>query len=150
MANGCLLKVLSTIAYQNSCGMRSKPINPNSLDLRGGSRVWIKIKKIFRGQSHFLKNAFTVKISYEKFSVVRITMRIPKLKYNTLTKFPALSIKGYRIIFLSVFWNDLYRQLNPLSANPTKRSNTLEPFVGKSQRIIWVCLTILWGWHLKG
>ena len=103
MANGCLLKVLSTIAYQNSCGMRSKPINPNSLDLRGGSRVWIKIKKIFRGQSHFLKNAFTVKISYEKFSVVRITMRIPKLKYNTLTKFPALSIKGYRIIFLSVF-----------------------------------------------
>ena len=33
MANGYLLKVLSTIAHQNSCGMRSKPINPNSLDL---------------------------------------------------------------------------------------------------------------------
>ena len=61
------------------------------------------MKKIFRDQSHFLKNAFTVKISYEKFSVVRVTMRTPTLKYNTLTKFPAVSIKGYRIIFLSLF-----------------------------------------------
>ena len=33
--------------------------------------------------------------------------------------------------------------INPLSANPTKRSNTFE-------RIVWVSLTILWGWLLKG
>ena len=33
--------------------------------------------------------------------------------------------------------------LNTLSANPTKRSNTLKKFA-------WVVLTILWGWHLKG
>ena len=25
-----------------------------------------------------------------------------------------------------------------------------EQFVGKSQRIVWVSLTILWGWRLKG
>ena len=30
---------------------------------------------------------------------------------------------------------------NPLSANPTKWSNT---------RIVWVCLAIFWGWRLKG
>ena len=35
--------------------------------------------------------------------------------------------------------------LNPLSANPTKWSNTLKQFVGNSWRIVWVGLTILWG-----
>ena len=41
-------------------------------------------------------------------------------------------------------------KLNPLSANPTKWSSTIKQFVGFCRRIIWVCLTILWGWHLKG
>ena len=31
---------------------------------------------------------------------------------------------------------------NALSTNPTK--------CGKSRRIVWVCLTILWGWCFKG
>ena len=35
------------------------------------------------------------------------------------------------------------QHLNPLSANPTKWSNTLKQFVSKSRRIIWVYLTIL-------
>ena len=37
------------------------------------------------------------------------------------------------------------------SANPTKWSNILKQFVGKlhCRRTVWVCLTILWGWHLK-
>ena len=39
---------------------------------------------------------------------------------------------------------------NPLSANPTKVSNTLKQFVGCCRRIARVCLTILWGWRLKG
>ena len=41
-------------------------------------------------------------------------------------------------------------QFNPLSANPTKWSNTLQQFVGSSGRIVWVCLPILWSWRLKG
>ena len=40
--------------------------------------------------------------------------------------------------------------INPLSANPTKWSNTLKQFVGNSRRIVCVCLTILWGPGLKG
>ena len=40
--------------------------------------------------------------------------------------------------------------INPLNANPTKWSNKLKQFVGNSRLIVWVCLTILWGWHLKG
>ena len=39
---------------------------------------------------------------------------------------------------------------NPLRANPTKWSDTLKQFVGNSGQIVWVCLTILWKWHLKG
>ena len=37
-----------------------------------------------------------------------------------------------------------------MSANPTKWTNTLKQFVGCYRRICWVCLTILWGWPLKG
>ena len=38
---------------------------------------------------------------------------------------------------------------NPLSAKPTKWSNTLKQVVGSCRRIVWVCLTILWGGRLK-
>ena len=44
-----------------------------------------------------------------------------------------------------VEWLEVY----PLSTNSTKWSNTFKQFVGNSQRIVWVCLTILWGWRLK-
>ena len=43
-----------------------------------------------------------------------------------------------------------YITLNLLKANPTKWSNTLKQFVGCCRRIVWVCLSILWGWRLKG
>ena len=39
---------------------------------------------------------------------------------------------------------------NPLSANPTKWSTTLKQFGGCCRQIVWICLTILWGWFLKG
>ena len=45
-------------------------------------------------------------------------------------------------------WKDIGK-FNPLSANPTKCSNTLKQFVGNSQQTVWVCLTIWWGWCLK-
>ena len=38
---------------------------------------------------------------------------------------------------------------NPLSAIPTKWSNTLKPFVGNSRRMVWVCLIILWAGAYK-
>ena len=40
--------------------------------------------------------------------------------------------------------------LNPLSASPRKWSNTLNRFVGVPTSCLLECLTILWGWHLKG
>ena len=39
---------------------------------------------------------------------------------------------------------------NLFSANPTKWSNTPKQFVSYCRRTVWVCLTILWGWRLKG
>ena len=41
-------------------------------------------------------------------------------------------------------------RLTLLSANSSKWSNTLKQFVGNSRQIVGVCLTILWGWRLKG
>ena len=49
------------------------------------------------------------------------------------------------VVFIGITLN-----LNPLRANLTKWSNTLKQFVGKSRRIVWVCLIILWVWRLKG
>ena len=40
--------------------------------------------------------------------------------------------------------------LNSLSANPTKWSNTLKQFAGNIRRIDWVYFIILWEWCLKG
>ena len=45
--------------------------------------------------------------------------------------------------------NGEYILFNPLTANPTKWSNTLKQFLGNRGRIIWVCLTISRGWRLK-
>ena len=41
------------------------------------------------------------------------------------------------------------RPFNRLSANTTKWSSTFKQFVSKSRQIVWVCLTILWGWRLR-
>ena len=40
--------------------------------------------------------------------------------------------------------------LKSLSTHPTKWSNTLKQFVGCCWRIVWLGLTILWGWCWKG
>ena len=40
--------------------------------------------------------------------------------------------------------------VNPLNANTTKCSDTPKQFIGFFGCIDWVCLTILWDWHLKG
>ena len=42
----------------------------------------------------------------------------------------------------------LNQKFNHLTANSTKWSNTLRQFVGCCRWIVWVCLTILWGWRL--
>ena len=49
----------------------------------------------------------------------------------------------------SIFIVPESERFNPLSANPTKWSNTLKQFVYHSRQIVWVRLTILWGWRLK-
>ena len=49
-------------------------------------------------------------------------------------------------------WNGLIWNskgaVNPLSANPTKWSNTRKQFVGCCRQIVWMGMTILWGWRL--
>ena len=42
------------------------------------------------------------------------------------------------------------KNINPLSVNPTKWPNTLKQSVRFCQQIVWMCLTISWGWRLNG
>ena len=55
----------------------------------------------------------------------------------------------------ATLWNGLaiflasFPSVNPSNANPTKWSNILKQFVGCCRRIFWLCLTILWDWHVK-
>ena len=46
-------------------------------------------------------------------------------------------------LFLQNIWLTEDKNVDPLSANPTKWSGPLK-------QIFWVCLTVLWGWRLKG
>ena len=52
--------------------------------------------------------------------------------------------------WIYIFKNAKKYNANPLSANPTKWSNTLKQFVGFYRQIVWVCLAILRDWRLKG
>ena len=102
----------------------------------------------------------TWKLVKTYFSKTRFTRQLKNLK-----DFAKLWDEVCFVSFNSFRPNvDLYRQrdfffrgiaalsiFNLLSANPTKWSSTLKQFVGCCRRIVWMCLTILWGWRrLKG
>ena len=53
---------------------------------------------------------------------------------STASWISKMNLRGYS--------DQLLLQFNPLSANPTKWSNTIKQFVSNSRRIVWVCLTI--------
>ena len=50
------------------------------------------------------------------------------------------------------FWNNqnFKHFINPASLNPTKWLNTFKQFFCKSWWIVWVYLTNLWDWRLRG
>ena len=78
-------------------------------------------------------------------------VKIPQMRINLKDQVPVQqnnnSIPKQLYSEMKYYIEDL---LNTLSVNPTKWSNTRKEFVGNSRQIVWVCLTILWGWHLKG
>ena len=56
----------------------------------------------------------------------------------------------YLLLYLYLYIFNFFLGVNSLSANPIKWSNTLKQFVNCFRGIIWVCLTFLWCWRLKG
>ena len=60
------------------------------------------------------------------------------------------SLYGAEKMSMEVMRYEIQKNVNPLSANPTKLSNTIKQFVGCCRQIVWVCLSILWNWRLKG
>ena len=84
------------------------------------------------------------------------------LKFGVILAIVLLAFAGsvYLALAASKAFNDDFRwvdcqasknllKVNPLSANPTKWSNTLKQFVGFCRRIVWVYLTFFGGWHSK-
>ena len=57
--------------------------------------------------------------------------------------------KFHHFLIWDRFLSNTIMLINPLSASPTKWSNTLKQFVDFCPRILWLCLTILWGWRVK-
>ena len=103
-------------------------------------KVWKRREKITK-----------VWISWERKELFRWNKKTLFIVFEGLS-FGELDQNGLSIaIFCNIFDFDFWSlgEFNPSSANPTSWSDALKQFVGNSQRIVWVCLTILWGWHLK-
>ena len=86
---------------------------------------------IERDQWHEMGDKSRVKLFLSRFSII-----LHQMLYNNWA-----------------YWNNGSigtNWVNPLSANPTKWSNTLKQFVGRSRRILWVCFDYFVGLALKG
>ena len=95
-----------------------------------------------------------------KISSQSVYERRRKTLFNVVYRPPSGKIEPFENFFKILFnesknSNENYHiakdfNLNPLSANFAKSSNTLKQFVGKLPTNCLSVLTILWDWHLKG
>ena len=86
-----------------------------------------------------LKTHWKLVVLSSIFLCVFITQYVLMLPtYSNIFRYPASG--SYKIL----------KNIDPLSANPTKWSKTLKQVVGFYRQIVCVCSTILWGWCLKG
>ena len=106
------------------------------------SRVsWSTMGYLFEAMKRF----FFAKVKQSMWSDSGICTENAFLFYNeTSTKKYAENKKAKSGVIPQIVLKN-FTVFNPLSANPTKWSNTL-----CCRRIVWVYLTILWGWHLTG
>ena len=126
--NLVLAEKMTKIQKQSSRGFPRKRCSENTQQIYRRTPVpKCDFNKVVWFQNTFFKEHLGLSTSESSYQLKQIIARFCKL----------VSILG---------WNCV----NPLNSNPTKWSNTLKHFLGKSRWIVWVCLTILWGWRLKG
>ena len=93
----------------------------------------------------FLLIPVVCKWSYSQYIIWPVILKflrpLNNFEYGTMS-FVFLKLKLYVMLveLLASCRKCVLSFVNLLSANPTKWSNTLK----------WMCLTILWNWHLKG
>ena len=128
MLEHCFLRSALTLSWRSSLSWRKQ-----SIDLLCKSMDWLLYDREIR---HEKVNALHAKQCSKIQKIwsffVDVINEWPRSRFPSLME--AVSIAP-------VF--------NPLNVSPTKLSNTLKQVVGNSKRIVWVCLTILWDWHLK-
>ena len=76
-------------------------------------------------------------VPQSRFKIV-LQSRFKKIPRFRFKRVPTLNTYSYKVTFI-----------NPLNAKPTKWSSNLLA-VADELFEVWVCLAILWGWHLKG
>ena len=95
---------------------------------------YYSVKWYFKSKAHWKLVALS-----SIFLCVFITQYVLMLPtYSNIFRYPASG--SYKIL----------KNIDPLSANPTKWSKTLKQVVGFYRRLVCVCSTILWGGCLKG
>ena len=87
----------------------------------------------------------------KNFSIRNITQIISLLnQINLINQFGSVSDMEIWKVCNQIITKNKHK-FNPLSGNSTKWSNTKNYWtVSCCRRIVWLHLTILWGWHLKG
>ena len=137
-----------------------KCVEKNHLELLIQSRQWNCVALIFINQpsftvkwttsSAFLKDVWEhlqMATCAEKIYESKSTSLNWNLILKSLNSFLVLPLFERTVEYIFNFCKSCF--LNPLSGNPTESSNTLKQCVGFCWRIVWVCVTILWGWSLK-
>ena len=94
----------------------------------------------------FVLSAIVSKLSgkYQEMKNLRNFNGFNSFKSTLKFCFRRFVMETWKMFFPSAFF------FNPWSANLTIWPNTFKQFVGCYRRIVWVCLTISWGWLLKG
>ena len=106
------------------------------------------------------RNFFDLSLALRLFDVCYYVLAVCSQIFCVYFSYSSITKKNHIILIKLYYthaldeWIVKFRhqswKINPLSANPTNWSNTLKQLVGCCWRTVWVCLTILWDWHLKG
>ena len=107
-------------------------------DINFKTRNWYLIA------STILKNSI---INQLHLSLVQVNAYQPSVTFQIETSLLICSASKMTDFYMK--WNTGLKWFTLLCLNPTKWSNALKQLIGNSRRIVWVCLTILWGWCLK-
>ena len=108
----------------------------------------------------FVRTAWSSTVQKMKFSIMDFFSKCDQIRsflriWSHLLKKSVMKNFIFCAVFLKYVWWGYFLNLfrfivNTLSANPTNWSNTLNNSSAICWRSVWMCLTIVWYWRIKG